>query len=149
MPLTLRRATADDAPAISAVILRSLRQSNARDYPPAVIERVERNFDAEAVQALIARREVFVALEAEQLVGTASLDGAVVRSVFVDPDWQGRGIGAQLMAAVEARAREAGIERLKVPASLTAQAFYARQGYRVVREVVEGEERTIVMERAL
>ncbi|ANI16263.1 TPA: hypothetical protein SL686_000591 [Pseudomonas aeruginosa] len=87
MSPTLRRASPEDAPAISAVILRSLRQSTAQDYPASVIERVARSFDVDAVRRLIARREVFVALEDGQAVSTASLDRAVVRSVFVDPAW--------------------------------------------------------------
>ncbi|WP_292449493.1 GNAT family N-acetyltransferase [Mesorhizobium sp.] len=37
----------------------------------------------------------------DRIVGTASLDGRTVRSVFVDPELQRRGIGKRLMAEVE------------------------------------------------
>ncbi|WP_245525452.1 GNAT family N-acetyltransferase [Mesorhizobium sp. M00.F.Ca.ET.216.01.1.1] len=41
----------------------------------------------------------------DRIVGTASLDGRTVRSVFVDPELQRRGIGKRLMAEVEDAAR--------------------------------------------
>lgn len=143
----VRGAVEADALAISRVIVEALRTSNSQDYSPAVIERVERSFSPDAVLGLMARRQVVVAQVAGQVVGTASLDGDVVRTVFVAPGQQGLGIGRALMQRVEALAGAAGVHTLRVPSSLTAQAFYARLGYAVVREVVEGEERTIVMAR--
>lgn len=145
----VRKAQEVDAPAISRVIVEALRTSNSQDYSPAVIACVERSFSPGAVLELMARRQVVVAQLGEQVVGTASLDGEVVRTVFVAPGQQGVGIGRALMQRVEALAGAAGVHTLRVPSSLTAQAFYARLGYAVVREVVEGEERTIVMARAL
>ena len=58
------------------------------------------------------------------IIGTASLQGSVVRTVFVDPDHQGKGIGARLMDVVESLARARSIATLSVPSSLTAQGFY-------------------------
>ncbi|UVM19956.1 GNAT family N-acetyltransferase [Pseudomonas wadenswilerensis] len=77
----------------------------------------------------------------------ASLQGNVVRSVFVVPGLQGTGVGRALMQAIEDLARQTGQALLRVPSSITAEAFYARLGYAKVREVMEGEERVIVMER--
>ncbi|RMR39077.1 Acetyltransferase [Pseudomonas amygdali pv. mori] len=83
------------------------------------------------------------------VVGTASLEGQVVRSVFVDPDWHRRGVGRLLMAKLERVALETDIGLLIVPSSLTAQEFYKALGFRLVREHQEGEERTLIMERQL
>src|SRR5689334_1086964 len=49
----------------------------------------------------------------------------IVRSVFVAPDVQARGIGRLLMAAIERAARERNIAVLAVPSSVTAETFYA------------------------
>ncbi|MBV6286917.1 GNAT family N-acetyltransferase [Pseudomonas sp. MAFF 301350] len=145
----VRDAHADDAQAVSQVIIAALRQTNSQDYSPAVIARVEVSFSPEAVARLLTCRQVLVAQVAGEVVGTASLDGEVVRTVFVAPGRQGLGIGRVLMNRIEALARVAGVQTLRVPSSLTAQAFYARLGYVVVREVVEGEERTLVMAKVL
>lgn len=145
----IRQAREADADAISDVIVQALRLSNAADYPPQVIERVAANFDAAGVRRLMASREMFVALDGARVVATASLAGDVVRSVFVLPERQGHGLGKALMTHVEDVARAVGVQQLRVPASLTAVPFYKALGYAVVREVVDGGERTFVMVREL
>ncbi|KTB71284.1 MULTISPECIES: GNAT family N-acetyltransferase [Pseudomonas] len=149
MNIKVRPARTADAGAISRVVLTALRTSNARDYPASVIERVQLSFSPAAIERLMQQRRMFVAVAGEVVVGTASLEGQVVRSVFVDPDWHRRGIGRLLMAELEHIARGAGLELLIVPSSLTAQEFYTALGFRLVREHQEGEERTLIMERQL
>ncbi|MBR0715924.1 GNAT family N-acetyltransferase [Bradyrhizobium liaoningense] len=149
MECTIRPALEHDADEISAVILRALRETNARDYTDEIIQRVERSFSPSAVLELIGKRTVLVATIDGRVAGTASLDGSVVRSVFVAPDVQARGIGKLLMAAIERTARERNVPRLAVPSSVTAEAFYARLGFRAVRDSYHGDERTIIMERLL
>ncbi|SFO53869.1 L-amino acid N-acyltransferase YncA [Bradyrhizobium sp. Ghvi] len=149
MECTIRPALAEDAADISAVILRALRETNVKDYSGEIIASVERSFSPDAVLALMAKRIVFVATIGDRLVGTASLDGSVVRTVFVAPDVQGRGVGKLLMAEIEGAARERNIRSLTVPSSVTAESFYARLGFNAVRDSYHGDERTIIMERAL
>jgi N-acetylglutamate synthase-like GNAT family acetyltransferase len=149
MECTIRLALDEDADEISAVILRALRETNAKDYANEIIERVERSFSPRAVRELIGKRTVFVATTDRRVVGTASLDGSVVRSVFVAPDVQARGIGKLLMAKIESAARERNIPKLAVPSSVTAETFYAGLGFRAVRDSYHGDERTIIMERLL
>lgn len=149
MECTIRLALEDDADDISGVILRALRETNAKDYTTEIIERIERSFSPGAVRQLIGKRTVFVAAIGTRIVGTASLDGSVVRTVFVAPNVQARGVGKRLMAEVERAARERNIPALTVPSSVTAEAFYARLGFRAVRDSYHGDERTIIMERVL
>lgn len=149
MDCTIRPALSDDAADISAVILRALRETNAKHYTDEIIARVERSFSSDAVRALIAKRTVVVATIGSRVVGTASLDGSVVRTVFVAPDVQARGIGKLLMAEVEHIARARHIPALTVPSSVTAETFYARLGFKAVRDSYHGDERTIIMERSL
>lgn len=149
MHYDIRKARAADADGISGVILWALRETNARDYAQDIIERVERSFSPAAVLDLMARRTVFVAEQERQIVGTASLDGRVVRTVFVAPSVQGKGVGRRLMAEVERAARDAAVEVLTVPSSVTAEQFYSRLGFKAVRDSFHGEERTIIMERKL
>ena len=61
MDCQIRLATALDAAAISLVTIRSLRESNARDYPPDVIARVEQGFSPQGIFGLMAQRQVYVA----------------------------------------------------------------------------------------
>ncbi len=145
----IRPARREDAAGISRVIIAALRETNAKDYAAAVIARVEQSFSPAAVLDLLDRRIVFVAVDRGVIVGTASLDGRVVRTVFIDPAWQKRGIGRALMAEIQQAAIDTGVAVLAVPSSVTAEAFCARLGFCAVRENHHGEERTIVMERSL
>jgi N-acetylglutamate synthase-like GNAT family acetyltransferase len=83
------------------------------------------------------------------VVGTAGLDGNVVRTVFVSPDVQARGIGKLLMAEIERTAQERKIQSLTVFSSISAETFYAQLGFKIVRDNYHGDERTIIMERSL
>ncbi|MFO2462845.1 GNAT family acetyltransferase [Pseudomonas sp. 15FMM2] len=149
MPTEVRLAQPNDAEGISQVILAALHSSNAQDYPADVIARVASNFTPEAVLELLKRRIVLVATQAQVVVATAALDASAVRSVFVNPALQGQGIGRLLMTEIEIRAREAGVTVLVVPSSLTAESFYSALGFQTVRDVYHGNERTLVMEKAL
>ena len=145
--LEICSATTVHAEGISAVILDSLRTTNAKDYAPDLIERIARNFSPIRIQALLTERDVIVALLGARVVGTASLDGDVVRTVFVAPDVQNRGVGRRLMDELVRRARARDVVKLSVPSSITAELFYAKLGFAAVRDSYHGAERTIIMER--
>ncbi|MBI6954619.1 GNAT family N-acetyltransferase [Pseudomonas sp. CCOS 191] len=148
MECHIRRAKREDAQAISRLVIAALHESNSQDYPAEVIAQVEQSFSPAAVSTLLDSRVVFVAVKQNDLLGTASLDGEVVRTVFVAPIHHGAGIGRQLMRAIHTAAIKAGVTALRVPSSITAQGFYARLGYRKLRDEFHGAERTIVMEKS-
>ncbi|MBB3332512.1 GNAT superfamily N-acetyltransferase [Halomonas campaniensis] len=101
---------------------------------------------------------VFVALHGERPVGTASLVaedmsdrpdlGPWLASVYVLPEWRGRGIASRLVRRVEAEAREAGIERLWL-FTPDQQALYVRLGWRERVWLSYRGERVAIMERCL
>ncbi|KAF1026477.1 MAG: hypothetical protein GAK37_02654 [Pseudomonas sp.] len=149
MVYEVRFARPADIEAISQVILAALYASNARDYPIEVIAQVAANFTPQAVRELLKRRSVLVATYEQAVIATAALETDLVRSVFVSPGLQGRGVGRLLMHEIERLARESGVAALSVPSSVTAEAFYTRLGYHPVREVYHGDERTVVMCKTL
>ena len=81
MARVIRAASVLDAESISRVILAALRHSNAADYDAATLARVARAFTPQAVVQLLDRRVVWVALESDVVVATASLEKNVVRSI--------------------------------------------------------------------
>jgi N-acetylglutamate synthase-like GNAT family acetyltransferase len=145
----IRKATDNDATAISRVIVAALRESNSQDYSAAVIAQVTLSFSPSAILRLLVQRQVYVATLDKEVIATASLDQATIRSVFVAPTYQGQGAGRALMAAVESAAISHGVSQLRVPSSITAEGFYQSLGYSTVRDEYHGEERTIIMEKAL
>jgi predicted GNAT family N-acyltransferase len=82
----------------------------------------------------------FLAEHGGRPVGTARLwetpDGrAKAQRVAVLRDWRGQGVGAALMAALEAEARARGHAAVVLGAQLEAVPFYERLGYAPYGEV--------------
>ena len=142
----IRRATAGDAEVVYEIVLRALRETNARDYPASVIDRLVLTLP-KGVASKLEEWHAYVAVVDGRIVGTGSLNGKTVRAVFVHPDYQGLGIGTKLMDVVENAANLQSERTLVVQSSITAQPFYAKRGFKVVREAVYGEERTIIMSK--
>lgn len=147
--VALRPAQPADAGAISNLCIRALRETNAKDYSPRVIARIVDNFSPQIIGTRIENDLVVVAHVGARLIGTGGLNGDVVKSLFVDPDAQGRGVGTVLMREIERLARASGMAHLRLQSSITAQGFYEKHGFTMVRECMFGEERTIVMLRVL
>ncbi|MBD3896560.1 GNAT family N-acetyltransferase [Halomonas sp. ML-15] len=101
---------------------------------------------------------VFVAMHDGVPVGTASLvvDDMSDRrdlspwlaSVFVLPEWRGRGIASSLVRRVEAEARDAGIALFYLYTP-DQQALYARLGWQPVEERDYRGEAVTIMRRRL
>ncbi|HMO61362.1 MAG TPA: arsenic resistance N-acetyltransferase ArsN2 [Ferruginibacter sp.] len=78
---------------------------------------------------------LYLLLDAEQPVGTAGLeifeDCALLRSVSVLSSMQGRGYGKLITDAIEAYAKESGINCMYL-LTTTAKDFFDKQGYCVI-----------------
>lgn len=96
-----------------------------------------------------ARPEFVVVRSAGQIIGTGALEhfggAALLRSVAVEPQWRGSGMGRLLIAELERRARAAGVSEI-ILLTLTAADFFRRLGYgakdraRVPEAVLNGTE---------
>ena len=135
--IRIRHFRAGDEAATSIIICRCLREVNSADYPPDVIEGLAASFTPEKVARFPEGRETFVAESGGAVVGTASLardnstpeEKYVCLTVFVLPEYHGRGVGKALISRVEQAARDKGATCLQVPSSVTALSFYAKLGY--------------------
>jgi putative acetyltransferase len=82
-------------------------------------------------------------------VGTIGLGGDKLRSLFVEPGLHGKGVGARLVAHLEAHARKAGVAELHLSSSITARGFYERLGYRLIRFEEREDGSTFLMSKTL
>ncbi|MCA9889024.1 MAG: GNAT family N-acetyltransferase [Anaerolineae bacterium] len=65
----------------------------------------------------------------DQVVGLGMLVEGEIKRMYVDPAYQGRGIGSRIMSALLDAAREQGLRHVRVEASLNGISFYERQGF--------------------
>jgi ribosomal-protein-alanine N-acetyltransferase len=128
-------------------VLRIEHQVYPRPWSAAV-------FASELAQSS-ASRAYLVAENAGRVVGYAGLwftpDGAHVTNIAVDPAWQRRQIGTQLLLALARRAREAGAQALTLEvrtSNVAGQGLYRKFGFvpaGMRHKYYEGVEDAIVM----
>ena len=147
--LAIRPATPADVPALSDLIRRTVRLSNTGDYAAPVVELICANFAPDKVARRLATRAVFVCLEGNRIAGTIGLENDKLRSLFVEPGLQGNGVGARLVAHLEAHARQAGVAELLLSSSITARGFYERLGYHLIRFDEREDGSTFLMSKTL
>jgi len=169
----LRTATAEDVPAIRALIEASVRGLQAGDHSPAQVEASLRTvFTIDS--RLIADGTYFVALAedgtmagcggwsrrktlyggdhqveaAEPELLDARVDAAKVRAIFVHPSYARCGLGSMLLRAAEEAAAAEGFRRFEMGSTLTGFALYVKKDYREVERVKvpvgDGEEIEVV-----
>jgi GNAT superfamily N-acetyltransferase len=85
-----------------------------------------------AYRAALASRSLFVAERQDEIVGFGQFDPArgEIEACYVSPDAVGLGVGSDLVARMEEQARAAGHAIVRLNATLNAETFYARLGYR-------------------
>lgn len=145
--LSVRPAAPGDLPSLLTIIHATLRETNAKDYPAEIIDRLVADFTPTRLESLVTRARVLVVEAGDALAGVGALDGAAIRSLFVAPDHQKRGAGTALMTALLALPEANTQDVLRLSASLGAVDFYRRFGFQPVGEAEHQGERTILMER--
>jgi len=131
--MRIRKFKKEDATKVSNIIRRCLREVVSKDYPKKAIESLCEFFTPTLLIKNLKDRIIFVAVENDKVVGTASLKGYTVFTVFVNPDFHGKGIGSKLMDKVEDLAKKNGCKILKVPSGLSSFEFYKKRGYKKVK----------------
>lgn len=136
--LRLEQARPEDAEAMLVVHRAAIRATAVDFYPPDIIEawaplplRPD-HIDALAHRLESGEEEAIVArLPGRRIIGFGSFvpSGRELRAVYVDPAHGRRGIGGEILRALELRARKYGLGELIMDATLNAEAFYKRHGY--------------------
>jgi ribosomal protein S18 acetylase RimI-like enzyme len=135
-------------------ILRSVEISNSQDYSLAIIDyQLHTHYTMDWLSEKMQSSYFVVALMDNKVAGTGSLDGNEVTTVFVDPDYQQRGIGRTIMEELERYAKSQGLREIILNSSITAFGFYKKLDYALegetVREVQGDKVITYLMKKRL
>lgn len=75
------------------------------------------------------KRIVYVAVSGKKIVGMVESDGNRIRRLFVDKNYQGRGLGARLFIKMEKACMKKKPRYIKIYSSVNAVGFYYKMGY--------------------
>jgi putative acetyltransferase len=136
MSIIVRRMRADESRLFLTLHGRSVRGLATTHYTPAVIDAWTVPLTDEFVYGFEENADGEIRLIAELDGEPAGLGALVVktaelRACYVVPEAARRGVGSALVREIERLAIAHGVEQLHLHASLNAEPFYARLGYRV------------------
>lgn len=81
-------------------------------------------------------------------VGICGLDQAKIRTLFIDLNYQDRGIGKKLLSRILKEAKSKGVKKLITWSTFYARHFYSKFGFEEVKEIKlpEGKEDMVLIE---
>lgn len=134
--MLIRRFEEKDAEEISALIGRNFIEVNSKDYPLEKMREKARVFSAEKIKERATNGHMYVVLEDNIIVGTGTISDfwgstteSILLTIFVLPEYHGRGIGRKIIETLEGDKLFLRAERTEVCASITACGFYEKCGY--------------------
>jgi putative acetyltransferase len=136
--ISIRGAGPGDVAAIASIHEAAVRGATVKaHYSDAQIDAWAQPRTVSRLREQIESRRFFVALADKQPIAYAQLDlkAAVLRSIYVLPSFARRGVGRRLVETMLEAARDEGLSRLELDASLNAVAFYETLGFRRLEDV--------------
>ncbi len=134
--MEIRLFKQEDAIETAQVIAETLRKSNSKDYSP---EYINDNISSHSPDVLIERAKqshMYVVCDKERIVGCGAIAGywgsiteSILLTIFVLPEYQGKGIGKLIINTLEQDKFFLRAKRIEIPASITAIDFYRKMGY--------------------
>lgn len=126
----------EDAMEVSALIARTLRETNIRDYSEEYIENDVKILTPEYLIQQSYWTHSYVVCDKDKIIGCGSIgpywgkeDESSLFRIFVLPEYQGQGIGRKIIETLEKDDYYMRAKRIEIPASITACQFYRKMGY--------------------
>ncbi len=133
---TVRRFKSNDARSVSEMIIHTLRTTNIKDYTEEYIENDVMLFDEAGVIKRASWTHFYVVEVESEIVGCGAIgpywdrvDESSLFTIFVSPEYQGKGIGRKIIETLEQDEYFIRAKRVEIPASITALEFYQKFGY--------------------
>lgn len=136
MNLTVRRFEDADARGVANLVARNFKEVNIKDYGEETVTELVKTHDAAWVLGLAKFAHMYVFCIGDQIVANGSISScwgskteSVILTVFVLPEYHGKGIGKQIIQVLEQDEFFTRATRIEIPASITAVEFYRKLGY--------------------
>jgi N-acetylglutamate synthase-like GNAT family acetyltransferase len=149
--MDIRRFQESDAAAVSELIRTTLQITNSRDYPPEIINALIERETPDHIMQRASWTHFYVACDEEKIIGCGAIgpywgkeDESSLFTVFVLPEYQGKGIGRSIVETLEKDEFFLRAERIEIPASITGVPFYLKMGYHYKNGITTPDEEHLI-----
>jgi putative acetyltransferase len=135
--VTVRDFVLDDSAATLSVFLDAITVTASADYSPEQVAAWSAPQDRTVKDWGLSRASIntIVAVVDGRIAGFSDVNGdGYIHMMFVAPQVARRGVGGELLAEAERRAKTLGATTLSTNASITARPFFEHHGFDVVTE---------------
>lgn len=148
--MLIRRFEETDAQEVSALISTTLMITNIKDYSEEDMKILVNRQKPENVLERASWTHYYVVAEDEKIIGCGAIgpywgkeDESSLFSIFVSPEYQGKGVGRKIIETLENDEYFLRAKRIEIPASITAVNFYLKCGYTYKNGITEPDEEGI------
>ena len=146
----IRRFQETDAEEVSELISKTLKTVNIKDYSKEYIEAAVSSHSSGILVERGKQGHMYVVCDDSRIVGCGAIAGywgstteSILLTVFVLPEYQGKGIGRQIIETLEQDEFFLRAKRIEIPASITAVDFYRKMGYDFKNGIAELDDEQI------
>jgi GNAT superfamily N-acetyltransferase len=133
---TIHPAQRSDAEALSELVAANALALLRPHYSDAQWHAFMRYYSVPVLREKINTQRMFCARQTNTLVGTIALDDDYVVGFYTSVQHLGQGIGTYMMNHIEQVARKQGLTEIQLAASPAALAFYYKNGWQKVRDIL-------------
>lgn len=149
--MLIRRFKPEDADEVSALVVKTLREVNSKDYSKEYIENDVQRLQPEGILERAEWTHFYVVVDKDKIVGCGAIgpywnkkDESSLFTIFVLPEYQGKGIGRKIIETLENDEYFLRAKRIEIPASITATPFYVKMGYTYKNGIQKPDEEGLI-----
>ena len=149
--MEIRRFREEDAKEVSEVIRTTVRISNTKDYPADLMDELIASETPDTVLGRASWTHFYVVCDEGKIIGCGAIgpywgkeDESSLFTIFVLPEYQGKGVGRQLIWTLENDEFFLRAKRIEIPASITGVPFYLKMGYHYKNGITTPDEEHLI-----
>lgn len=126
----------EDAEEIKNLVTRNFLEVNSKDYGLKAMQKLAGSYTADKIISTAEHSHMYVFEWQGKIVGVGTISSfwgskteSILLTIFVLPEYQGKGIGRRIINTLEQDEFFTRARRIEIPASVTVAEFYRKFGY--------------------
>lgn len=119
----------------SEMVKAAIKISYKDLFPEILIKEFCKKYDFDNFKVKADDIEMYIATEDSDVIGVIGLKGNQLRTFYVDPNYQGKGVGSKLYRKLEEIMKKRGIKKIVLEGSPLGQPIYEHFGFKKIKSV--------------